>query len=489
MKIDINAIINEYEDLSDIIENEEEILSEVELSLKEITGLQEFTGKTADNVKEYCSMVHNEIIKTLKVILMEVNVKLYGTINDFSCSVDKSKNAIINSEYINSLKDKLADTKDDYISVNENISAIVNDASNYVSIGSDYSSSIKTGYENANTKAEDVIKSLERFDDAHSNDMKNVIDIIDNISSIIKNMMSITTPEGISVNIDTFTSNDNFKKLKEYQVISSNEVIETSKYVPDKYVKMIIDMAVPVGVFFTGADKLITIEDAIKLYSIGASFDVRKNEAGELVYKLITDEKNIPKIRKQLETLGLSHLSRRNISQMIRDGIKVVNKDGKFVNSKLVNQFKNNAGFKQAFNQISEGSINGPTKFSNTLKYVDKFGKVVTVVSNVPENIYNPMTGEWEWDNTEGYIDTAIDSAVEIGIDVGITTGAAALGQVLIPIPLVGAAVGTIVGTIVSTAVSTIKFGEPPKTLVDHGKDIINDITDDIGNIVAKVFW
>lgn len=114
---------------------------------------------------------------------------------------------------------------------------------------------------------------------------------------------------------------------------------------------------------------------------------------------------------------------------------------------------------------------------------------MVTVVSNVPENIYNPMTGEWEWDNTEGYIDTAIDSAVEIGIDVGITTGAATLGQVLIPIPLVGAAVGTIVGTIVSTAVSTIKFGEPPKTLVDHGKDIINDITDDIGNVVAKVFW
>ena len=49
MEIDINAIINEYEDLSDIIENQEEILSEVELSLKEITGLQEFSGKTADN--------------------------------------------------------------------------------------------------------------------------------------------------------------------------------------------------------------------------------------------------------------------------------------------------------------------------------------------------------------------------------------------------------------------------------------------------------
>ena len=47
MEIDINAIINEYEDLSDIIENQEEILSEVELSLKEITGLQEFSGKTA----------------------------------------------------------------------------------------------------------------------------------------------------------------------------------------------------------------------------------------------------------------------------------------------------------------------------------------------------------------------------------------------------------------------------------------------------------
>ena len=36
MEIDINAIINEYEDLSDIIENQEEILSEVELSLKEL---------------------------------------------------------------------------------------------------------------------------------------------------------------------------------------------------------------------------------------------------------------------------------------------------------------------------------------------------------------------------------------------------------------------------------------------------------------------
>ncbi|GAB2025562.1 T7SS effector LXG polymorphic toxin [Lactovum odontotermitis] len=123
----------------------------------------------------------------------------------------------------------------------------------------------------------------------------------------------------------------------------------------------------------------------------------------------------------------------------------------------------------------------GASKLKVGGKFLGVAGTVMTVSTNFAEdvNLSDGLQGE----EVKNF---AIDTSVDIASGAGAAAAGAAVGSLIVP-PL-GTVVGAGVGIIANVAINT-KFGNPPKSIVDHTKDAIKKGVDDVGKFLSNLFW
>ncbi|MBO0440303.1 hypothetical protein [Candidatus Enterococcus ikei] len=140
-------------------------------------------------------------------------------------------------------------------------------------------------------------------------------------------------------------------------------------------------------------------------------------------------------------------------------------------------------GFKEAFNPANDfkgwGDASKVGKFGKGLGIL---GTVVTVGNNFSDNI----------DLSDGLsigetVNFATDTAIDFGSGAGATAAGAAIGSFFLP-PL-GTVVGAATGVFINERLNNWKYGDPPKSTVDHVKDGVKKVTKGLGDMFSGLNW
>lgn len=121
----------------------------------------------------------------------------------------------------------------------------------------------------------------------------------------------------------------------------------------------------------------------------------------------------------------------------------------------------------------------GATKFSKLGKALGGLGTVLTITDNATEDFKGGVNGE----SVKNFV---VDTTVDVGSGAASTAAGAALGSLILP-PL-----GTVVGAGLGVAFNfglNYKYGNPPKSTVDHIKSGIKDGINKVGKLFSHKFW
>ena len=133
----------------------------------------------------------------------------------------------------------------------------------------------------------------------------------------------------------------------------------------------------------------------------------------------------------------------------------------------------------------------GATKFSKLGKGLGALGTGLTVFDNASEDFKDGVNGE----SVKNFV---VDTTVDVGSSAAATAAGAAFGSLILP-PL-GTVVGAGLGIAFNYGLNEFKFGNPPKSAVEHikngAKAVTKKISDEaekfannIGNELSHIFW
>ncbi|KAA0548511.1 hypothetical protein FZW96_08035 [Bacillus sp. BGMRC 2118] len=117
---------------------------------------------------------------------------------------------------------------------------------------------------------------------------------------------------------------------------------------------------------------------------------------------------------------------------------------------------------------------------------LSKFGKglgAAGTLLTVGDNFIESFRNNGEWDFSSGKKEFAVNVGVDLAWGAGAMATGAALGSLVAP-PL-GTAVGILVGVGANFAVN-YKWGEPPQSIVDRTKDVVNDVIFNTGDTIKN---
>ncbi|WP_251551955.1 hypothetical protein [Neobacillus muris] len=126
------------------------------------------------------------------------------------------------------------------------------------------------------------------------------------------------------------------------------------------------------------------------------------------------------------------------------------------------------------------------TNLSRTGKFFGAAGTVLTVGNNFVENFRS--NGHWDFslENTKTF---TVNTGVDVATGAGAMAAGAAIGSFIAP--PIGTVVGVAAGATFNFLINTKVGGPPPKSVVDHTKDFVNDLIDNpvdaIGDRAAAV--
>ncbi|MBC1922094.1 hypothetical protein [Listeria grayi] len=115
---------------------------------------------------------------------------------------------------------------------------------------------------------------------------------------------------------------------------------------------------------------------------------------------------------------------------------------------------------------------------------MENFLGVVSSVISIGDNIAESQKDGFQ---LHDIADVATDSAVDVGFNAGAAAAGATVGSAFLP-PL-GTVIGMGVGIGISAAADNIKWGQPPKSVIEHTKSAVKKGTKWVGNKLKKIFW
>lgn len=493
MKIEYRTVANSYDKLTEMLNNQLDIMEELQTAVNEFVELEDFKGESAENIKAYYSELHGELIRAFKALIYEIDLTMYYSNNDFEKNVDEAYTPVYESQYIQDKVDtegklltafetataELAGerkTVEDIVSICENFSydAVCGEFSETI----DYAKKAKTDFEEFNGK--------------HEKDFADAQTAIDNILSAINGMKSMGNVDGIKDYIPGgWDTSEWLQGLRDYQLSVGEKIEENNWDAVFDHLDMYSDFRTLEGIIESGYDLGVNAVELRNLFKAGLKFelDVSK-ETGEVIFKIASHFDNAEDLSVALRQMGCGSLKMKKLKELLADGIRVVDETGNVVNKKALQRLLKSDEVADVLKHIK-----------NIEKYVDgkpgalKIGKdildvvdvTLTVGTDVYDSIYNPTTGQYMQDvDGKAVLDLTTDLAIDLGCDLGMPALGAAIGTAICP--GIGTAIGAGVGTIVDVA-ATWDWGEPPKSFAGHVKDWTRSGTDAVTNWFSTVFW
>lgn len=493
MKIAYRMVANSYDKLTEMLNNQLDIFEELQTAVNNLVELEDFKGDSAANIKAYYSDLHGELIRAFKALIYDIDITMYYSNKDFEENIDEGYTPVYESQYIQDKIDTEGKLLDAFETVTAELAAERRAVSDIVDIYENFSyDNVCEEFAETIDYAKNAKEEFEGFNGNHEKDFAEAQTAIDNILSVINGMKTLGNVDGIKDYIpEGWNTSEWLQGLRDYQ-LSVGEKIENNNWeAVFDYLDTYSDFRTLEALMEGGCDIGVSALELRELFKAGLKFelDVSK-ETGEVIFKITSQFDDVDDLYAALRKVGCGYLRPDKLTEMMTDGIKVIDEAGNVVNKKALKQLLK-----------SDEVVDVLKHIKNIEKYVDgtpgalKIGKdildvvdvTLTVGSDVYDNIYNPTTGKYMQDiDGADVVGLATDLGVDLGCDIGLPAAGAAIGTFFCP--GIGTAIGGAIGTIIDIGV-TWDYGEPPKSFADHVKDGIQDGVDTVTNWFSTVFW
>ena len=493
MKIAYRMVANSYDKLTEMLNNQLEIFEELQTAVNEFIELEDLKGESAENIKAYYSELHGEIIRAFKALIYDIDITMYYSNKDFEENIDEGYTPVYESQYIQDKVDTEGKLLEAFETATEELAAERRAVSDIVEIIQNFSDdAVCEEFAETIKYAQTAKEDFEGFNGAHEKDFADAQTAIDNIVSGINRMTALGNVKGIKDSLPEGWNTDEWlQDLREYQISVGDKIENNNWDAVFDYLDAYSDLRTLEAMIESGCNIGVSAVELRNLFKAGLKFELEvSEETGAVIFKITSHFDNAQDLSAALRQLGCGSIKANKLTEMMTDGIKVVDEAGNVINKKALKQLIKSDEFADILKHIK-----------NIEKYVDgnpgalKIGKDIfdvvdvgiTVGTDVYDNIYNPTTGKYMQDvEGKSVLDLTTDLGIDLGCDLGLPAAGAAIGTAICPGP--GTAIGAGIGTLVDIA-ATWDWGEPPKSFAGHVKDWTQSGTDAVTNWFSTVFW
>lgn len=480
-----------------------------------INKLNSFDGATANAAKAYFTKVHGELLQELEETMKHIEKNLTKIVNEFQ-SVDRSQSAIIKENYLQTLRKNVQIIDQEVLDIHSSEKMTIQKISDIVALSPYKIHTFSSSIHESKRFLQQTIEDLYQFDQRALKIAKNSEEQV----SIFINKMSRQQLERLA----SMSRKINISRINKGEESSLSDLINDG-----------ISSLRHILAGLSTTDKWLTT-----FYQCSVLFQMNKHQRRELIktgrhaltlaqyrrfnnmlrfspYKMSTKEflryyrdkkaKRFPKGRLEtFKRLVIPYGKNRGKLAMMKefDRLYGLEKYQKFKSLKTKPAKVTSIGktfydeivgnkIKTTKNIVKNSSWNKPETFLKSV--ADEFqvktqntnvlGKGAKVVSRSLGPLSAGLHIRENFIQNKGDTQKIIvGSAVDIATGSVATATGAAVGSAFLP--PIGTVVGAGVGMLVSAGFHK-KFGEPPKSVTDHVKDLANKAIDGVKNVAKSI--
>ena len=87
MKIVYRTVENNYDNLTEMLNNQIDILGELQTAMTEFIQLDDFKGSGADSIKAYYEELHGELVRAFKALIHDIDITMYYSNQSFQTDI------------------------------------------------------------------------------------------------------------------------------------------------------------------------------------------------------------------------------------------------------------------------------------------------------------------------------------------------------------------------------------------------------------------
>lgn len=186
-KVDISEVIEFSDDLNSAAAEIKKNLELVEKKIDKLTGMQSFSGKTANEAKNYFNDLHKTLLKTFDVLFTDLDEYVKQHVRAFGYRVDSSDSAIIEKNY---LMDTEANVNDDYDRLTEeqeSIREIIASVSDISSASQPITMTVSSKHRSTIKVITDLDRDLDSYTSAGRREISETEEILHHLDIAIQN--------------------------------------------------------------------------------------------------------------------------------------------------------------------------------------------------------------------------------------------------------------------------------------------------------------
>ncbi|MEN1968826.1 T7SS effector LXG polymorphic toxin [Lentibacillus sp. N15] len=157
----------ELEDfLRDVNQNRDQVqkrLDQVKSDIGTILNMESFSGKTADQAKNYFSEIHITLLSAFSKLFDDISEQLTHNIDTFQSEVDNGTNARIQSDYLEEIKEDMQHTYNDLKTKKNSIDEIIDSVANISAATKPNFSNVKKNNKEINQSITELLDDLDAF--------------------------------------------------------------------------------------------------------------------------------------------------------------------------------------------------------------------------------------------------------------------------------------------------------------------------------------
>lgn len=212
-KVDIAEVEAFSNDLEEISSNVRSSLDKVQERIDAVNNMESFSGKAAKEAKGYFNELHLTLLESFRGLFDDLNENLKQHIKSFGTEVDASESAIIESNYLQDVKEDINDVFESLKEQQESIQETIQDVSDISSTTSPDFSDVQEWKKKSVKKIQEVDEDLDAF-----TSKGNEVDIGEIMHQIEAVMSKATTSKGKARFADFRGASEmkNLGKLQDY---------------------------------------------------------------------------------------------------------------------------------------------------------------------------------------------------------------------------------------------------------------------------------
>ena len=243
-KVDYAALKTLHDGISIQTDNWQSRLDALKSAFDSIAGSSNLKGVGASNVKQYCGMVHGEIIDSIKslISLHADNYLLYKY--DYRNSIDSNANTVISESELETVSDTLDENNKTAIKVNDEVEAALSEVRDIFRWSFRDVADVDAAHRAVTEHIADVTERVKNLETQHeSADFTNTTSLISSLNAFISEMTGKARSYKEGFSEDGLIESDAYKALKDAIIAVEKEreekadSIETTKQDKDEVIR------------------------------------------------------------------------------------------------------------------------------------------------------------------------------------------------------------------------------------------------------------